>query len=89
MRLAFLILALAGAYPALADEGMWTFDNFPAAAVQKTYGVKVTEDWFGSRAPVDCAARELHRLVRFPRRPHSDESPLRGIVPRGAFVEGS
>jgi hypothetical protein len=33
------------AAPALADEGMWTFDNFPRAAVRQKYGVDVTEAW--------------------------------------------
>ena len=33
-----LLLTLA----ARADEGMWTFDNFPAAAVKAKYGVDVT-----------------------------------------------
>lgn len=28
-----------------ADEGMWTFDNFPAAAVKQKYGVDVTPAW--------------------------------------------
>ena len=42
-----LVLAMAGfaVRPALADEGMWTFDNFPAAAVQKAYGVKIDQAW--------------------------------------------
>ena len=30
---------------ALADEGMWTFDNFPAAAVQQKYGVTIDKAW--------------------------------------------
>ncbi len=30
---------------ALADEGMWTLDNFPAAKVQETYGVEISDDW--------------------------------------------
>jgi hypothetical protein len=30
---------------ARADEGMWTFDNFPAAAAQKKYGVAITPAW--------------------------------------------
>jgi len=28
-----------------ADEGMWTFDNFPRAEVAKKYGVQVTDEW--------------------------------------------
>src|SRR5581483_7254024 len=35
--------ALAGA--ACADEGMWTFDNFPSAKVKAEYGVDVDAAW--------------------------------------------
>jgi hypothetical protein len=43
-------LALAAAYgllasPALADEGMWTFDNFPLAKVNSAYGLKLDQKW--------------------------------------------
>ncbi len=30
---------------AFADEGMWTFDNFPAAKVKLAYGVDITPAW--------------------------------------------
>jgi len=30
---------------ALADEGMWTFDNFPSSVVQKNYGVGIDGAW--------------------------------------------
>jgi hypothetical protein len=30
---------------AQADEGMWTFDNFPAAKVETAYGVKIDQPW--------------------------------------------
>jgi hypothetical protein len=30
---------------ALADEGLWTFDNFPAAAVKAKYGVTIDKAW--------------------------------------------
>ena len=33
------------AAPACADEGMWTFDNFPSAAVKAKYGVNITPAW--------------------------------------------
>jgi hypothetical protein len=33
------------AVPALADEGMWTFDNFPTATVQEKYGVTIDQAW--------------------------------------------
>ena len=31
--------------PAFADEGMWTFDNFPSAKVKAKYGVDITPAW--------------------------------------------
>ena len=31
--------------PAFADEGMWTFDNFPAAKVKAAYGVTIDKAW--------------------------------------------
>ena len=30
---------------ARADEGMWTFDSFPAAKVEAAYGVKIDQKW--------------------------------------------
>ena len=30
---------------AKADEGMWTYDNFPSARVQSQYGVKIDQPW--------------------------------------------
>jgi len=36
-------LCLATAAP--ADEGMWTFDNFPSAAVKAKYGVAIDQAW--------------------------------------------
>jgi hypothetical protein len=29
-----------------ADEGMWTFDNFPAATVREKYGIAIDQAWF-------------------------------------------
>jgi hypothetical protein len=40
---ALLVLSLPAAV--LADEGMWTLDNFPKAAVQEKYSVEITDDW--------------------------------------------
>ncbi len=42
-----LIVLAAGltAAAAFADEGMWTFDAFPAAAVKQAYGVTIDSDW--------------------------------------------
>lgn len=45
MRAIVLAAPLLAAGSAVADEGMWTFDNFPADAVQKAYGVSVTPAW--------------------------------------------
>jgi hypothetical protein len=42
-----LLLATLLVAPALAgaDEGMWTFNNFPKDRVEKAYGFKVTDAW--------------------------------------------
>jgi hypothetical protein len=40
------VLAFAAASGvARAEEGMWTFDNFPAAAVKAKYGVTIDQPW--------------------------------------------
>jgi len=41
---AFVAIGLSYA-PALADEGLWTFDNFPAAAVKAKFGVTIDKAW--------------------------------------------
>jgi hypothetical protein len=38
-------LAALAALPAAADEGMWTFDNPPTAAIAQKYGVTLASDW--------------------------------------------
>ncbi|HEY8550754.1 MAG TPA: S46 family peptidase [Vicinamibacterales bacterium] len=40
-----ILLVLVLSVAASADEGMWTFDNFPKAAVAKKYGVELTDAW--------------------------------------------
>jgi hypothetical protein len=45
LRILVLMLAAAAAAAARADEGMWTFDNFPADAVKQAYGVEITPAW--------------------------------------------
>lgn len=40
-----LIILVALSVTAIADEGMWTLDNFPKAAVEKKYGVRITDTW--------------------------------------------
>ena len=40
---AFAVVGLSGA--ALADEGLWTLDNFPVAAVKVKYGVTLDNAW--------------------------------------------
>ena len=43
-----LILGAAALIPmvsAFADEGMWTFQNFPSSAVKQKYGVDITPQW--------------------------------------------
>jgi hypothetical protein len=39
------VLAIAASSAAHSDEGMWTFDHFPAEKVEKTYGIDITPAW--------------------------------------------
>ncbi|WP_223631976.1 S46 family peptidase [Corallococcus sp. EGB] len=45
MKRLVVIAALVGAAPALADEGMWTYNNFPAAKVKEKYGFEPNQQW--------------------------------------------
>jgi V8-like Glu-specific endopeptidase len=45
MRGFLLGLICLAALPALADEGMWTFDNFPSSAVKQHYEADITPAW--------------------------------------------
>ncbi|MEE8440028.1 MAG: S46 family peptidase, partial [Micropepsaceae bacterium] len=38
-------LSTLGVSAALADEGMWTFDNFPSQIVEEKYGVRIDQTW--------------------------------------------
>jgi hypothetical protein len=38
-------MLLAAAAPVLADEGMWTFDNFPVRMLKQTHGANITPAW--------------------------------------------
>src|ERR1700743_2598434 len=57
-----LAVLLVGATQAFADEGMWTFDNFPSAAVKAKYGVTIDKAWLDHvqasavRLSVGCSA---------------------------------
>jgi hypothetical protein len=43
--LAFVLVPAAISSRAWADEGMWTFDNFPSAKVKAAYGVDIDQAW--------------------------------------------
>jgi hypothetical protein len=45
MRGLLLVLACLAALPTFADEGMWTFDNFPSSMVRQHYGTDITPAW--------------------------------------------
>ncbi|HLT28567.1 MAG TPA: S46 family peptidase [Myxococcaceae bacterium] len=45
MRRLLAVTVLLAAAPALADEGMWTFDNFPSKKVQEAYGFSPDQAW--------------------------------------------
>jgi Peptidase S46 len=39
------VLVALGLAPVQADEGMWTYDNFPTAQLRQRYGVEMTQAW--------------------------------------------
>src|ERR1700690_1201558 len=41
----FLLMGMALTQSARADEGMWTFDNFPSKTVQTKYGFAPSQAW--------------------------------------------
>ena len=45
---AALALAAFASSGAKADEGMWTFDNFPTATVNEKYGTNIDQAWLDS-----------------------------------------
>src|ERR1700688_2320330 len=45
MRGFLLVLACLAALPTYADEGMWTFDNFPSSTVKQRFGTDITSAW--------------------------------------------
>ncbi len=55
------------AFSARADEGLWTFDNFPAAEVRAKYGVTLDQAWLDSvqqsavRLSTGCSASLVSR----------------------------
>jgi hypothetical protein len=57
-RAALLLAGVAVAAPALADEGMWTYDNFPADRMRARYG------WAPDQAWLDHARLSSIRLAQ-------------------------
>jgi hypothetical protein len=45
MRGLLLVLGFLSVLPAFADEGMWTFDEFPSGSVKRQYGADITPAW--------------------------------------------
>ena len=45
MRILIAVMAAMVSLSASADEGMWTFDNPPRAAITEKYGVTVDAAW--------------------------------------------
>ncbi|HMH27848.1 MAG TPA: S46 family peptidase [Steroidobacteraceae bacterium] len=45
MRGLLLLAACSASLSAMANEGMWTFENFPTAAVRQSFGANITPAW--------------------------------------------
>jgi len=62
MKRLVVIAAVLGAAPVLADEGMWTYNNFPSAQVKEKYGFEPTQPWLdkvrlsSARLAAGCSA---------------------------------
>src|ERR671917_901762 len=78
--LAALLLAATLAPPALADEGMWAFNNLPRAEIKRRYGFEVTDDW---------VRRVQSATVRFPNGTGSFVSPEGLVLTNYHIVEES
>ncbi len=52
-----LVMNVAVANGAFADEGMWTFDNLPLAKIKQAYGVELSPQWIGN---VQASAARLN-----------------------------
>jgi hypothetical protein len=70
VALAALLAASSFGASALADEGMWTFNNLPRAEIKRRYGFEVTDEW---------VQKVLKATVRFPNGTGSFVSP-EGLV---------
>ena len=44
-RLLAIVLLVCGLRAARADEGMWTFDQFPSEKVKEKYGFAPSREW--------------------------------------------
>jgi Peptidase S46 len=73
------LIAAPASQPVQADEGMWTFDNFPSAQVKQLYGVDITPEWLD---------RVRLATVRLAGRPHSYQPSLRGLLPGATLDAG-
>jgi len=62
MKHLVVIAAVLGAAPVLADEGMWTYNNFPSTQVKAKYGFEPTQPWLdkvrlsSARLAAGCSA---------------------------------
>jgi len=45
MRGLLLVVACTACMAAFAEEGMWTFENFPANRVKQAYGADISREW--------------------------------------------
>ncbi|MDQ3805847.1 MAG: S46 family peptidase [Acidobacteriota bacterium] len=78
--LAALLLITSLGAPALADEGMWTFNNLPRAEIKRRYGFDVTDDW---------VRRVQSATVRFPNGTGSFVSPEGLVLTNYHIIEES
>ena len=76
-----LVIVLGSVGAARADEGMWTYDNFPSAKMQARYGWAPDAAWLDhARLGEHSPRRWLLGEPGFSRGPGDDQPPLRPRV---------
>jgi hypothetical protein len=78
--LAAVVLLTSLGPAALADEGMWTFNNLPRAEIKRRYGFDVTDEW---------VRRVTSATVRFPNGTGSFVSPEGLVLTNYHIIEDS
>jgi len=74
-------------FAALADEGMWTFNNVPRADIKKKYGFDVTDEWLKKVQGESKDYREMANVAQTARA-YGDVVVVTGIYVEKLKIKG-